>query len=110
VRYCLGMPVARIWRTQIDVARSDDYERFVAERSLPMFKQQVGFEGVLFLRSGADCAVVTLWRDREAVSVLEESHSYNATASALGASGILAGEASLEVLDLHGAELGAVRH
>ena len=42
--------VARIWRTGVKPERFEEYERFARERSLPMFRAQRGFIGVLFMR------------------------------------------------------------
>ena len=42
--------VARIWRTGVKPERFEKYERFARERSLPMFRAQRGFIGVLFMR------------------------------------------------------------
>ena len=33
----------------MDIGRIGEYERFAGDRSLPMFRQQPGFLGVLFL-------------------------------------------------------------
>jgi hypothetical protein len=61
----------RVWRTQVDVTRAAEYERFAAEESLPMFRAHQGFNGLLFGRHGADCVVVTLWEDDAAADALE---------------------------------------
>ena len=55
--------IMRIWRTQVDVTRATEYERFATEQSLPMFRAHRGFSGLLFGRHGADCIVITLWED-----------------------------------------------
>lgn len=94
--------VVRIWRTRIDERRASEYEAFAEERSRPMFERQEGFEGVVFARSGADCAVITFWRDAAAVDALAGSRSYRETVEALGATGILAGGASVESMRIHG--------
>jgi heme-degrading monooxygenase HmoA len=95
----------RIWRTQIDEARAPDYEAFARERSLPMFRAQEGFAGVLFARDAASCVVISLWRDAAAVDALAGSTSYQDTATALAATGMLVGEASVEVFELHGGRI-----
>jgi heme-degrading monooxygenase HmoA len=92
----------RIWRTQIDEARAPEYEAFARRRSLPMFRGQQGFAGVLFARDAASCAVISFWRDAAAVDALARSASYHDTASALAATGMLVGETSVEVFELHG--------
>ncbi len=42
--------LARIWRTGVRPERFEEYARFAHERSLPMFREQRGFIGVLFMR------------------------------------------------------------
>ena len=100
--------IVRIWRTGIDPARTADYERFAEERSLPMFRAQPGFRGVLFTTAADDRrAVSSFWEDQDAVDRLDESETYRETASALGSSGILQGEQTVEVLHVSGGDLPA---
>ena len=98
--------IVRIWRTGIDPARADEYERFAEERSLPMFRAQPGFRGVLFT-SAADGgrAVISFWEDQGDVELLGRSESHRDTAAALGSTGILRGEQTVEVLEVHGGDL-----
>jgi hypothetical protein len=44
------MTIARIWRTQIDEHRADEYEYFADRESLPMFRAHEGFIGGWFKR------------------------------------------------------------
>jgi heme-degrading monooxygenase HmoA len=92
----------RVWRTQIDETRVDEYETFATERSLPMFQAQDGFTGLVFARDGSACAVISFWRDREAVAALATSPSYEATVDALVATGVLVGEPRTEVFEVRG--------
>jgi heme-degrading monooxygenase HmoA len=94
--------LVRIWRTHIEEARAPEYEAFAQQRSLPMFQTQQGFAGVLFAREGASCAVISFWRDAAAVDALASSASYRETATALADTGMLVGEASVEVFELRG--------
>jgi heme-degrading monooxygenase HmoA len=97
--------IVRIWRTGIDAARAEDYERFARERSLPMFRSQTGFRGVMFASGGGSQRVVlSFWENPGAVAALDESPSYRETVAALLATGILTGEQSVEVLDVHGGD------
>jgi heme-degrading monooxygenase HmoA len=98
--------IVRIWRTRIDPARAEDYERFARERSLPMFRTQAGFRGVLFA-SGEETerVVLSFWEDAGAVAALEHSPSYGETVDALLATGILTGDQTVEVLNVDGGEL-----
>jgi heme-degrading monooxygenase HmoA len=98
--------VARIWRTGVKPERFEEYERFARERSLPMFREQRGFIGVLFMREDADRAVVlTLWEDEEAIEALGASPLYRRTVEAILGSGLLAAEQSVEVLKVHGGQI-----
>jgi heme-degrading monooxygenase HmoA len=97
--------IVRIWRTGIDPARTEDYERFTRERSLPMFRSQAGFRGVLFASGDeTERVVLSFWENAGAVAALDGSPSYGETVDALLASGILTGEQSVEVLDVHGGD------
>jgi heme-degrading monooxygenase HmoA len=94
--------VARIWRTRIDETRADDYRRFAEAKSLPMFREQPGFVGVLFAANLAERAVITLWRDIDSARRLDQSETYKRTVAEIEATGFLRGESSVEVLELEG--------
>lgn len=97
--------IMRIWRTQVDVARATEYERFAAEQSLPMFRAHRGFSGVLFGRHGADCIVITLWEDDAAADALEDSPRYRDTVGRITTTGFLTGPSRTERFTLHGKDL-----
>jgi heme-degrading monooxygenase HmoA len=88
--------VVRMWRTQIDPLRAHEYERFALEQSLPMFRGQRGFVGVLFERRGSHCAVVTLWADMSAADGLEQSPTYRPTVERRLARGRPTGDSEVE--------------
>jgi heme-degrading monooxygenase HmoA len=94
--------IVRIWRTQVDSSRMPEYESFEREHSLPMFRKQAGFLGVLFLRSAEECAALTMWSGPPAVKALSTSESYRHTVRRLEATGLLKGEPSVEVFDVQG--------
>jgi hypothetical protein len=94
--------IARIWRTQIDQTRADDYRRFARVKSLPMFREQPGFVGVLFAANLAERTVITLWRDIASAQRLDQSETYKSTVAEIEATGFLRGESSVEVLELEG--------
>ena len=81
--------ILRIWKANIDPARAEEYERFARERSLPMFRSHRGFRGCAFLRSDAECTVVTLWDGPEDVAALEASDLYRNTVVAIMAAGFV---------------------
>jgi heme-degrading monooxygenase HmoA len=92
--------IVRIWRTGVDPARLSEYRAFATEQSLPMFRQQEGFLGVLFTEGEDGCAVVSLWRDRAAADALESSQSYRDTVAAISNTGFLKGTQTVEILDV----------
>jgi hypothetical protein len=94
--------VARMWRTQIDETRAEDYRRFAHSKSLPMFREQAGFAGVLFAANGAERAVMTLWRDLAAARGLDRSDTYRSTVAEIEATGFLRGESTVELFELEG--------
>jgi hypothetical protein len=102
--------IVRIWRTRVDVGRVREYERFAIDRSLPMFRQQPGFLGVLFARTGGDCLVLTVWHGPGAIEALEASPSYLETVARITDAGFLVGDPSVEILEVHGGDLSAIAH
>lgn len=95
--------VTRLWRTGVKPERFEEYERFARERSLPMFREQRGFIGVLFMREEADrAAVLTLWEDERAAGELEASPLYRQAVEVILGSGLLTMEQSVEVFEVHG--------
>jgi hypothetical protein len=92
--------VVRVWKTEVDVARADDYDEFVSTMSVPMFQRQAGFVAALFCGEGRVRVVVTLWRDRAAVDALSASEMYRETVSEIEAAGFLEGSQTTEVFDL----------
>lgn len=87
--------IARTWRTGIDPARADEYEAFARKTSLPMFERQAGFCGMLLLRGGADCRVMTFWENFADIETLESSTSYRETTGRLLGAGFLQGPRSV---------------
>ena len=98
--------ILRVWRAEIVPERVEEYRRFEQERCLPTLHRQPGFLGVLFLRAAEGrVASVTIWEDRGAMEALESSPSYRETMRDLTRSGLLAGEQSVETLDVAGGDL-----
>lgn len=94
--------LVRIWRTGVESHRWDDYARFEREHSQPMFSQQPGCRGVLFLRlsGGTGAAACSFWDDREAIDRLATSPTYRETVARLTDSGLLTGTQSVEVFTI----------
>lgn len=93
--------IARLWRTGIRPGRAEAYEAFARQVSLPMFREQPGFAGCVMGRDGDSAWVLTLWRDRAAVEALGRSPGYRATVEAILAAGLLAGEQTTELSEVH---------
>jgi heme-degrading monooxygenase HmoA len=93
--------IARIWRTEVDPDRADEYERFAREVSLPMFRRQQGYAGVMMLRDGTACQVITLWRSREDVAALDQSPLYRETVQHILRQGFLQGDQMLDIAEAH---------
>lgn len=93
--------IVRLWRARLQPGRDDQYERFAAGTSLPMFREQVGVLGALPLRSPDERAVLSCWQDRDAVALLA-SPGYRATVRRLEASGMLLGPQRVELFEIGG--------
>ena len=97
--------ILRIRYARLNPARLAAYRRFERERCMPMLRRQPGFLGVLFLREAEDRAVsITVWEDGGAVEALESSPSYRRTTRELAKSGLLAGDWTVEILEVAGGE------
>jgi heme-degrading monooxygenase HmoA len=94
--------ITRIWRTRVLAEREAAYEAFARERSLPMFREQAGFLGVLFAKSSEERAVITFWSSRDDLRRLEDSSSYQETVASITQAGLLDGPSSVEVFETHG--------
>jgi heme-degrading monooxygenase HmoA len=98
--------ILRIWRAKLNPARLAAYRRFERERSLPTYRKQPGLLGVLFLREAEDrVASLTLWEDSGAVEALTSSPSYREITHELAENAVLAGDHSVEVLEVEGGDL-----
>jgi len=86
-------------------SRKSEYEQFAQERSLPMFQQQQGFLGVLFLGTQQDRAVLSIWQDMSRVEALAHSSTYQETSAQLAATGVLIGQTFVEVFEAQGGSL-----
>jgi len=95
--------VVRIWRTNIDPTRADEYDEFARTKSLPMFRAQTGFKAVFFTSCAEERAVITLWEDNDCVDALNSSASYEATVNEIEAAGFLTGEQSVTTFALDSA-------
>jgi heme-degrading monooxygenase HmoA len=98
--------IVRVWRAKIDRARLEEYRRFEQEWCLPMLRKQPGLLGMLFLREAGDhAASLTIWEDAGAVDALQSSPSYQEITHQLAQSALLAGDESVEVLEVEGGDL-----
>ena len=95
-----GAKIIRVWRTEVDPERIDEYIAFTQSESLPMFRSQAGFLGVFFAHGGTEHVAITLWQDRTSAEALVSSQSYLSTVHQIEAKGFLAGEQALAVYDV----------
>ena len=93
--------IARLWKTGLKPGRTAAYEAFAREISLPMFREQDGFLGCIMSRHDDQGIVLTFWRDEAAVETLKHSPSYRATVERILAAGLLAGDQSTDVSEVH---------
>ncbi len=99
--------IARLWKTSIAPGQAAAYEAFARDVSLPMFRAQPGFVGCVMGRdpdpdgNSGRAWVLTLWRDQAAVDALAASPNYRSTVDAILVAGLLAGEQTTEVSEIH---------
>ena len=100
--------IMRIWTTRIHSDREADYRAFANSRSRAMFRLQAGCLGVVLLHGANDeYGACSFWRSAADIEALEASAAYQETVAALHATGILLGEASVRVYEVHGSVAGA---
>lgn len=100
--------LARTWTTKVDDRRTQEYESFARDVSLPMFRASSGCVGVLMSRRGNVCEVLTLWRDARDIAALGHSPSYRDTVERIRATGFLLETNDTTVASVHLAWLGEV--
>ena len=100
--------IERIWRTAVDSRRAGAYEDFARAVSLPMFRQQQSYAGVIMGHSGDSCIVMTLRHSMIDVGVLDHLHMYKNTVQQILTKGILLGEQTTETLEAHTLDVSAV--
>jgi quinol monooxygenase YgiN len=98
--------LVRIWRTLVDPAREAEYVAFTQEYSLPMFRQQPGCLGVLFLNAPPNWGALSYWQNDAALAALATSPIYLKTVRQLDETGLLIGPSSVEVFAVHGGFVG----
>lgn len=67
--------IVRIWTTKVKEGKLQECNDFANVYSLPMFKSQSGFAGVLFLNRLDCCKVISFWNDPQAIEKLAVSKS-----------------------------------
>lgn len=100
----------RIWQTGVDPHRWHEYAQFEREHSLPMFRQQPGCRGVLFVRAsgGSGAAACSFWDDRAAIEQLATSPTYQATVARLLGTGLLTGTQRVDVFEIDSGALDSL--
>lgn len=97
--------ILRIWRAELHPGRLAQYEEFAREQSLPMFRKQRGLLGVMFSRASNCALVLTLWENQGAISTLEASPTYRDTVTRIHQAGLVRGNGTVELFDVHGGML-----
>ena len=93
--------ITRIWHTLVQESRAADYERFAQEISLPMFRLQKGYLGIIMAREKERCIVISLWESVASIQALDTSPTYKATVAKILAQGFVFGEQTTEVFETH---------
>jgi heme-degrading monooxygenase HmoA len=79
--------IVRVWLTGIDELRAEEYTQVANQKSVPMFRAQPGFAGVLFTARAGGRAVITFWEDHASAEALDTSATYKTTIAAIEATG-----------------------
>jgi len=94
--------IVRSWTAQVDASRIDDYERFAAVESLPMFRAQPVILGVLFTRDGSTCNVISIWEAMADVEALSRSKTYERTVERIMSTGFVVRVSPTTLVEVHG--------
>src|SRR5262245_51658531 len=95
--------IVRLWRARVLPGKEQEYDAFAREVSQPMFKEQAGFQAVMFSRDGDRCLVITLWVDQSSVDALATSATYRRVVDRI--STLLYSGTTTEVYELRGGVL-----
>jgi hypothetical protein len=97
--------VARLWMASVDPGRLEDYRAFTRERLLPAYRGQPGLVAVFLVERQGVCGTLSFWKERTGIEDFYSSAGYQALAKQLLSSGLLAGEASLQTLEVEGGDV-----
>jgi heme-degrading monooxygenase HmoA len=100
--------IARMRRTRIDPARGAEYDAFADTHSRPMFAALPGCLGALFLGTGEERFVLTLWADRGSIEALDTSALYRETVARFWATGVLREPQTVELFEVTGGTVNAL--
>jgi heme-degrading monooxygenase HmoA len=100
--------IARMWRTRMDPARGAEYDTFADTYSRPMFATLPGCLGALFLGTGEERSVLTLWADRGSIEALDTSALYRETVARFQATGVLREPQTVELFAVTGGTVSAL--
>jgi heme-degrading monooxygenase HmoA len=85
----------------VDEARAGEYEIFARTVSLPMFRSQQGYVGVIMARQEKTCVVMSFWESNDDINRLDMSATYKDTVGQILSMGFLHGEQTTEIFDVH---------
>ncbi len=88
--------LVRLWSTNLRPGRLGAYQEYAHDRSLPMFQEAAGCEGVYMFGSGAIYYVLSIWRSVEDLQAFECSRAYLQTVKDLLAARILGDQQSVK--------------
>jgi heme-degrading monooxygenase HmoA len=97
--------ISRLWKTGLKAGRSEAYEIFARNVSLPMFRMQDGFLGCVMSHDDEVGLVLTFWRDRNAIAALGQSPTYLDTVARILAADVLTEPQETSVGQIHLCEL-----
>jgi quinol monooxygenase YgiN len=89
--------IARLWLARVDHARRAEYEAFVLQKSMPMFRALPGCLSALFVSDAGRLGALTIWRDQACVDALSGSAFYRDTVRQLEESGLILAAPELDL-------------
>lgn len=93
--------IARVWRAPVVEGRLLEYERFVHDVVVPLFKAADGNLGVLTMRRANRASSISLWATEEAMHRFFRSHTYREIVERSIAQGILGAPQTGDAFDVH---------
>lgn len=90
----------RLWRTDFDLARRDELQRFAEEISSPMFRQLPGCLGYIHAAADGTWITQTFWESEDYIRKAEASAAYREVVSKILATGYLGDRQTIEIFEV----------